>query len=361
MAMEGTARPELPGLDLKALRRWLDTEHPGFARGPLRGELIAGGRSNLTYTVTDGTGTWVLRRPPLGHVLATAHDMGREFRVISALAPTPVPVPHAHLLCTDAEVIGAPFYVMEHVAGQVLRGAAQTAVLGRERARALSVELMDVLAALHTVDPAAVGLGDFGRPAGYLDRQLVRWGKQLAASRSRDLPELDTLHQRLTADVPAMQRTGIVHGDFRLDNAVMQFDGGGDGAVGGGAAHVAAVLDWEMATLGDPLADLGLFLVYWDVNRRIMPDNPVAQGISDDAGFPSGMELVEHYATRSRLDLSPLPWYVAFGCFKLAVIAEGIHFRYLQGLTVGEGFDRMGDMVVPLARHGLSRLDLRPS
>jgi aminoglycoside phosphotransferase (APT) family kinase protein len=353
--MEGIERPDLPGLDLEALRRWLDAEHPGFAQGPLSGELIAGGRSNLTYTVTDGARTWVLRRPPLGHVLATAHDMGREFRVISALAPTPVPVPRTHLLCADTGVIGAPFYVMEHVAGQVLRGAGQTAGLGRERARALSVELMDVLAALPTVDPAAVGLGDFGRPEGYLDRQLVRWGKQLTASRSRELPELDRLQERLTGGVPTTRRTGIVHGDFRLDNAVVRMDGPG------GGAHVAAVLDWEMATLGDPLADLGLFLVYWDVNRRIMPDNPVARGISDEAGFPSGMELVEHYARRSGLDLSQLAWYVAFGCFKLAVIAEGIHYRFLQGLTVGEGFDRMGDMVAPLARHGLSRLDLRPS
>ncbi|GGO84432.1 phosphotransferase family protein [Wenjunlia tyrosinilytica] len=343
--MEGTAETALPGLDLAVLRDWLDTRHPGFAQGPLTGELIAGGRSNLTYTVTDGARRWVLRRPPLGHVLATAHDMAREYRVISALAPTPVPVPVTHLLCEDPEVLGAPFYVMQHVEGQVLRGAGQTARLGRERARELSGHLMDVLADLHTVDPAEVGLADFGRPQGYLNRQVVRWGKQLAASRSRDTPELDSLHKRLLDSVPATQRTGIVHGDFRLDNAVVGEDG-----------RIAAVLDWEMATLGDPLADLGLFLVYWDVIRELLPDNPVAQGISDKAGFPPGAELVEQYARRSGLDLEPLAWYVAFGCLKLAVIAEGIHFRYLQGLTVGEGFDQIGTMVAPLASRGLSGL-----
>lgn len=348
--MEGTADTGLPGLDLAALRRWLDAEHPGFAPGPLSGEVIAGGRSNLTYAVTDGTDRWVLRRPPLGHVLATAHDMGREFRVITALAPTSVPVPRTHLICEDPEVIGAPFYVMEHVEGEVLRRLKQTITLGPERAQELSAHLMDVLADLHSVDPAGVGLADFGRPEGYLQRQVVRWGKQLAASRSRETPELDALHDRLQGSVPVTQRDAIVHGDFRLDNAVM----GGDG-------RIAAVLDWEMATLGDPLADLGLFLVYWDVTRELLPDNPVTRGISDKAGFPPGAELVGQYARRTGLDIAPLPWYVAFGCFKLAVIAEGIHYRYLQGLTVGEGFDQVGMMVAPLAAHGLTRMDNRPS
>ncbi|GAB2624350.1 phosphotransferase family protein [Streptomyces capparidis] len=335
----------VPGLDPEALRAWLDAEHPGFARGPLTARVIAGGRSNLTYAVGDGTREWVLRRPPLGHVLATAHDMAREFRVITALAPTPVPVPRTHLLCEGPEVLGAPFYVMELVRGEVLRSAGQTARLGRERAAELSAHLMDVLARLHAVDPAEVGLADFGRPEGYLHRQLARWGKQLAASRSRDTPELDTLRERLGERVPATQRTAIVHGDYRLDNAVV----GGDG-------RIAAVLDWEMATLGDPLADLGLFLVYWDAMRELFPDNPVARGVTDEAGFPPGAELVERHARLTGLDATPLPWYVAFGCFKLAVIAEGIHFRYLRGLTVGEGFEHIGRMVAPLASHGLATL-----
>lgn len=335
----------LPGLDLAALRRWLDTEHPGFAPGPLSGAVIAGGRSNLTYTITNGSGRWVLRRPPLGHVLATAHDMSREYRVVSALAPTPVPVPGTHLLCGDPDVIGAPFYVMEQVEGEVLSSADQTLELGEERVRTLSARLMDVLADLHAVAPAEVGLEGFGRPGGYLRRQVVRWGGQLAASRSRETPGLDALHDRLHGSVPASRRDGIVHGDFRLDNAVVTADD-----------RIAAVLDWEMATLGDPLADLGLFLVYWDVTRELLPDNPVTGGISDRAGFPPGAELVERYARRTGLDMAPLPWYVALGCFKLGVIAEGIHYRYLQGLTVGEGFDRVGMMAAPLAARGLSGL-----
>lgn len=347
--MGDTAGGQLPGLNLCALRCWLDAEHPGFAAGPLSAELIAGGRSNLTYALTDGIGRWVLRRPPLGHVLATAHDMVREHRVVSALAPTAVPVPRALALCEDQGVIGAPFYLMEQVRGTVLRTLEQTLALGRERARELSGQLMGVLADLHSVDPAEVGLADFGRPDGYLKRQLVRWGRQLDASRSRGLPGLDELHSRLGDTVPETQRHTVVHGDYRLDNAIVDQE-----------ARIAAVLDWEMATLGDPLADLGLFLVYWDVTREVLPDNPIARGVSDRAGFPRGAEIVRPYAERTGLDLTPLPWYVAFGCFKLAVIAEGIHYRYTQGLTVGRGFGRIGDLVAPLAGHGLRVLTAAP-
>ncbi|KRV49887.1 acyl-CoA dehydrogenase [Wenjunlia vitaminophila] len=339
--MESPEAKGLPGLDLDALGTWLNTEHPGFLEGPLRGEVISGGRSNLTYAIGDGTHRWVLRRPPLGHVLATAHDMGREYRVISALAHTPVPVPTTHLLCQDPGVIGAPFYLMEHVPGQVLRNAGQTARLGRDRACGLAEHLVDVLAVLHGVDPHEVDLADFGRPDGYLHRQVVRWGKQLAASRSRETPDLDALREELLDRVPSSQRSGIVHGDYRLDNVVVGDDD-----------RINAVLDWEMATLGDPLADLGLFLVYWDVIRELVPDNPVAAGVSDAAGFPPGHRLVSRYARLTGLDLDPLPWYVSLGCFKLAVVAEGIHFRYLRGLTVGEGFERIGAMAAPLASRG---------
>jgi aminoglycoside phosphotransferase (APT) family kinase protein len=333
-----------PGLDIGRLRDYLDREHPGLRDGDLRAELISGGKSNLTYALRDDSHRWVLRRPPLGHVLRTAHDMGREHRVISALAPTAVPVPATVLLCADPEVIGAPFYVMEFVDGTIYRAAAQTATLGQERARTLSYTLVDVLADLHEVDPAAVGLGDFGHPAGYLERQVRRWKGQLDASRSRDLPGIDELHARLAKSAPAESGAGVVHGDYRLDNVVV--DAGG---------RVAAVLDWEMATLGDPLADLGLLLVYWDGLARI-GGNAVATSVNPAAGFPAGGELAARYAQRRGADLTRLPWYTAFGFFKLAVIAEGIHYRFTRGQTVGAGFEQIGEIVPPLVAYGHATL-----
>jgi len=334
----------LPGLDLVLLREYLDHGHPGLVAGPLHAELIAGGKSNLTYTLRDDRQRWVLRRPPLGHVLATAHDMSREYRVISALAGTPVPVPGVHLLCTDAEVIGAPFYLMDEVPGRVFRTAEDAADLGPARAHAVSDRLIDVLAELHDIDPAAVGLGDFGRPDGYLQRQVSRWFRQFESSRSRDIPGMDELQQRLGHGIPASQRTTIVHGDYRLDNTVVADDD-----------TIAAVLDWEMATLGDPLADLGLMKVYWEIANEL-PGNPVAQAVSPSTGFPGMDALAERYAARTGLDLTPLPWYTAFAAYKLAVIAEGIHFRYTQGKTVGEGFSHMGAIVPPLVGSALETL-----
>lgn len=195
-----------PGLDPVALRARLDRERPGLVSGPLEARLIEGGRSNLTYVVGDGTGRWVVRRPPLGHVLATAHDMGREYRVISGLHPTAVPVPEPLLLCEDDAVLGAPFYVMEYVEGTPYRTADQLAPLGPERTRAAVLGLVDTLVDLHAVDPEAVGLGDFGRPEGFLDRQLRRWGKQLDASRNRELAGIDELHAALGRALPASPR-----------------------------------------------------------------------------------------------------------------------------------------------------------
>ncbi len=195
-----------PGLDLDRLRELLERERPGLLGGPLSGRLIEGGRSNLTYTVTDGASTWVVRRPPLGHVLATAHDMKREHRVISALHPTSVPVPRPVLLWEDEEVLGAPFYVMEYVEGTPYRTAGQLAPLGPERTRKAVLNLVDTLVDLHAVDPAEVGLEDFGRPEGFLDRQLRRWGKQLDASRNRELAGIDELHAALGRELPVSPR-----------------------------------------------------------------------------------------------------------------------------------------------------------
>src|SRR5690606_20200049 len=227
------ASGELPGLDLEKLRDYLAREQPGLISGPLSGELIQGGRSNLTYRVTDGTKQLVVRRPPLGHVLATAHDMGREFRVMSALSGTPVPVPETIALCSDETVLGAPFYVMEHVPGTVYRTPELTGELSIDQRRQLSWQLIDVLAELHGTDPQQVGLADFGRPEGFLQRQIRRWSKQLAASRSRDIPGIEELAAELAERIPQTRRAAIVHGDYRLDNVLVGED-----------QNISAVLHW---------------------------------------------------------------------------------------------------------------------
>ncbi|MEU1023131.1 phosphotransferase family protein [Streptomyces sp. NPDC005904] len=331
-----------PGLDLDQLRAHLDRERPGLVGGPLTARLIEGGRSNLTYAVTDGTERWVVRRPPLGHVLATAHDMKREHRVIEALHPTEVPVPAPVLLCADESVIGAPFYVMEHVDGTPYRTAEELAPLGPERTRATVLGLLDTLVDLHAVDPEAVGLGDFGRPEGFLDRQLRRWGKQLDASRDRDLPGVDELHAALGRALPASPPATVVHGDYRLDNVLIGPDD-----------RIRAVLDWEMSTLGDPLTDLGLLVMY--SARLEVPDSPVST-TAGAPGHPDPAELIERYAARSGRDVSSISWYTAFAWFKLAVILEGIHYRYTLGRTVGAGFDRIGELVPVFIDHGLATL-----
>ncbi|MFB6629866.1 phosphotransferase family protein [Streptomyces sp. NPDC004288] len=331
-----------PGLDPERLRRHLDRERPGLVSGPLEARLIEGGRSNLTYAVTDGTGRWVVRRPPLGHVLATAHDMRREHRVISALHTTDVPVPETVLLCEDESVLGAPFYVMEFVDGTPYRSARQLAPLGPERTRAAVLGLVDTLVDLHAVDPEAVGLGDFGRPEGFLDRQLRRWGKQLAASRGRELPGIEELHAALGRALPASPPPTVVHGDYRLDNVLV-----------GGDDRIRAVLDWEMSTLGDPLTDLGLLVMY--STPLDLPNSPIST-TATAPGHPSAAELAERYAARSGRDTSALAWYTAFAWFKLAVILEGIHYRWTLGQTVGEGFDRIGELVPVFIEHGLTTL-----
>ncbi len=330
---------ELPGLDLDAFGAWFEKACPGEVTGPLTGELVAGGKSNLTYVVGDGHREWVVRRPPLGHVLATAHDMTREHRVITALRDTDVPVPRTYALCEDEDVIGAKFYVMERVHGTPYRTAAELAALGPERTEAISRRTVETLATLHRVDPAAVGLADFGRPEGFLERQVRRWKKQLDASRSRDLEGADELHDLLAANIPAEQAPAIVHGDYRLDNLLIDEHD-----------EIAAVLDWEMATLGDPLTDVALMLVYGDLARLT---DSVADA-SSAPGYLSGEEVVELYAERSGRDLSAMGFYLGLASFKLAVILEGIHFRYTQGQTVGEGFDSVGAAVEPLLAAGIN-------
>ena len=324
----------MKGLDLDRLR-----DHLGSSR-ELTGRMFAGGRSNLTYAITDGEQRWVLRRPPLGHVLPTAHDMTREHRVLEALSKAGFPAPRPVLLCTDTEVIGAPFYLMEHVDGTIYRDVAELKALGPDRMRTLALSLVDTLADLHALDPYAIGLGDFGRPEGFNARQVSRWKKQLDASRSREVPGIEELHARLAVDVPAGGPGTVVHGDYRLDNVLI-----------GETLQINAVLDWEMSTLGDPLSDVALMLIYAGLPLQV-GGSPLAV-----PGHPTIAELSARYAERSRRDVSDLHWYVGFAAFKLAVILEGVHYRYVQGQTVGEGFDTIGNLVGPLVMRGHEALE----
>ena len=334
---------DLPGVDLTALTAWLDAAVPGLRSGPLGGEVIAGGKSNLTYRISDGASTWALRRPPLAHVLPTAHDMVREFRVISALASTPVPVADAIALCADPEVLGAPFYLMSYVDGVVLDKPDVVGRLDNDGARAVCEQLVDTLVALHDVEPMNVGLADFGRPDGFLERQVKRWHAQWQASETEHRPGLQPVLDRLAETLPAQSAPAIVHGDYRLSNVMYRPDFSG----------IAAVVDWEMATLGDPLTDVGLLVVYQTLagtSDFVMPR------LTPGEGFMTAGELVARYAAASPRDTSQLAWYVGFGYFKLAVVAEGIHARFLQGKTVGSGFSHFGAAVPALLDAALAAL-----
>ena len=332
------------GVDLDRLQPFFVEHVEGASGAPLEATLIAGGRSNLTYSVTDGTSTWVLRRPPLGHVLPTAHDMAREYRVMSALAPTDVPVPRTLALCEDNAVNDAPFYVMELVDGVIYRDGAALARLSADDARRTSEALVDVLAAIHAVDYRSVGLGEFGRPDGFLERQVRRWGEQWERSKTRELPAVDELARRLRNALPESGPPTIVHGDYRLDNTMMAADDPG---------RIVAVLDWEMSTLGDPLTDLGLFLLYWgQADAQVIA---TGAGIDPAKGFLSREQVIDRYAAATGTPLDSLDWYEAFAAYKLAIIVAGIHARYLMGKTLGDGFDTMGEMVNRLAVSALER------
>jgi aminoglycoside phosphotransferase (APT) family kinase protein len=316
------------GINVEQVTRWL-VENTPPVEPPLTFDLIAGGRSNLTYGVTDAAGRkLVLRRPPISHVLATAHDMSREHRIISALASSDVPVPSALGLCTDDSVNERPFYVMDYVEGHILRTAAEVeAALDDKAQRVAGEDLVDVLVRLHEVDVDAVGLGELGRKDGYLHRQLKRWYGQFQKSQEqekesgvfRPAPIVDEVHALLVEAAPEQQGVAIVHGDYRLDNTVIGDDG-----------KVQAVLDWELCTLGDPLADVGILLAYW-TDRNESGGVPGMGAATTAPGFPQRAELAERYAARSALDLSVLPYYVAFAYWKLACIVEGVYVRYASG------------------------------
>lgn len=316
--------------------RWLDVS----------AQLISGGKSNLTFEITSPAGVLILRRPPTGVLLPRAHDMGREVRIQRALAPTAVPVARI-VLADEGELLGVSAYVMERVDGHIIRGEMPPGYASSpaER-RALAYALVDTLADLHSVDQSAIGLGDFGRPTGFLERQIKRWSGQWEMSADRQVDEVDELGRRLQAALPPVSESTIVHGDFRLDNCVVDLAEPG---------KMAAVLDWELATLGDPLSDLGTLLCFW---RKPGEPHPVlTPGVSHLPGFPSRDDLKMRYQERTGRDLSNIKYYEAFGQFKFAIIAQGIAARVAAGAMSGQEFGDLRAEVREAAEMGLRVLD----
>jgi aminoglycoside phosphotransferase (APT) family kinase protein len=341
----------LDGLDLSALDGYLRSA--GIGRdGDLTAQLISGGRSNLTFLVADDSSKWVLRRPPLHGLTPSAHDMAREYKVVAALADTAVPVARAVALCNDESVLGAPFQMVEYVAGQVIRSRADLEALeaqGDERIIEGCVDaLIKVLADLHAVDPSAVGLGDFGKPSGYLERQVRRWGSQWELvhlpddDRDADVAQL---HAALQDAIPQQSRTSIVHGDYRIDNTILDADD---------PSQVRAVVDWELSTLGDPLSDAALMCVYRDPSLDLIIN---AHAAWTSPQLPVADELAHRYSVVSGQPLAHWNFYMALAYFKLAIIAAGIDFRRrMSGSSDPDASDRVGETVAPLIARGLTEL-----
>lgn len=342
------------GIRQEAVTEWFVASVAGV-EPPMRFELVAGGRSNLTFRVDDSAGhSFALRRPPVSHVLPTAHDMAREHRILRALFPTAVPVPRPLGLCDDPEVTGAPFYVMRFVEGLVLRDAATAEADMTDLAarRAAGEQLADILATLHRVDVDDVGLGDLARREGYIERQLRRWSSQFAQTSAAGVTvpgAVEGVGESLAARIPPQRETTIVHGDFRLDNAIVAPSG-----------EVQAILDWELCTLGDPLADLGTFLDYWslptDGGDPILGRTPA----SALDGFPSAEQLVDRYARASGRDVSDVAFFMAFGYWRLACILQGVYARYQGGAAAGDpqSVDEFPATVSRLARLAATTLGL---
>lgn len=338
------------GIDHDRVTEWM-TATVADAKAPFTFELIAGGRSNLTYRVTDDAGnSFALRRPPVSHVLPTAHDMKREYTVISALGGTDVPVPLTFGLCTDETVNGASFYVMSFVEGHIVRDERAASELTEASRSQAGDSLVDTLARLHAVDVDAVGLGGFARRDGYIARQLKRWHGQFTQSTVDGLPGpavIDRVHELLADRIPEQQGVAIVHGDYRLDNTVLDDRG-----------TVRAILDWEICTLGDPLADLGLLLVYWaepeDGDQALVGVAPTVL-----PGFARRADLLARYAEASGLDVSQISYYRAFGYWKLACILQGVHVRYAGGAAAGDrsGVDQFAAHVGRLGERALAEVE----
>jgi aminoglycoside phosphotransferase (APT) family kinase protein len=337
---------QVPGINYDHVRRFFAEHVPG-GDADLSFTLISGGRSNLTYLVRAAGNEWVLRRPPLGHVLPTAHDMAREFRVLSALARTDVPVARPIALCEDPAVNEMPFYVMEYRPGVVLAGEIPAGYAESEEDRRRICEaLVDTLVQLHAVDYRGVGLEGFGRPEGYLERQVRRWSQQWERSKTSELPEIDELSRRLRSSLPHSPPPAIVHGDYRLGNIALDpNDPGG----------VVAIFDWEMATLGDPLSDLGYTLIYWaEAGDTAYGEIGAVSLFTAQPGFFKRADIIQAYATRSGRDVGAIEFYQVLALYKLAVISEGIYARFLQGKTLGDGFSGLQRAAGGLARRALA-------
>lgn len=341
-----TPPKSLEGLDLDALDRHLRSADIPRS-GELRGEFISGGRSNLTFLVYDDASKWVLRRPPLHGLTPSAHDMAREYRVVAALADTPVPVARAVTMRNDDSVLGAPFQMVEYVEGRVVRHTKQLEALGDESTINACVDaLIKVLADLHSVDPEAVGLGDFGKPTGYLERQVRRWGGQWDLVRTEDDPsdaDVKRLHSALAEAIPSQSRSAIVHGDYRIDNTMLD---------GHDATKVLAVLDWEMSTLGDPISDAALMCVY----RHPMFNLVHADAAWSSPLIPSADELAQRYSVAAGVAMDHWEFYMALAYFKLAIISAGIAYRGREGGGVADDTDQVAEAVGPLISAGLETL-----
>ncbi len=315
------------GINEENVTAWIAERVPDLAP-PLTFALIAGGRSNLTFRCEDATGNaYVLRRPPLGHVLESAHDMSREHRIVAAMADSSVPVPRCLGLCEEASVNGASFYVMSFVEGLVPHDSIIGRDVPEDERDGIGLDVIRILCELHTVDPDSVGLGDLGRREAYLARQLKRWTRQWEASRTHDIPAMEEAGRILAERMPEQVGSAIVHGDYRLGNFI----------VAGG--RVAAVLDWELCTLGDPLADLGYLLNNWmSIDEVIEPGEgdiaPTAVG-----GYPTRETLCDIYTDRTGRDLTHIEYYRAFSHWRLAAIGQGVYKRYLEG-AMGDSEDK---------------------
>lgn len=333
----------LPGMDIDALARFL-REQGVEVRGDLRVELISGGRSNLTYVAADDVSRWVVRRPPVAGLTPSAHDMAREFTVTAALAESAVPVAKTIAFDATGSTLGAPMTVVEFVDGTVIRDQDDLAALGDDQVSATVDELVRVLARLHAVDPAAVGLAEFGRPHGFVARQVKLWASQWDRVKTRDLPDVATLHAALTEAVPRESAASIVHGDFRIDNTILDT---------ADPSRVRAVVDWELSTLGDPLTDVALMCVYRSPVFDLVLGSRAAW-TSDR--MPSADALAQTYATAAGRDLGDWGFYLALANFKLGVIGEGITHRARQGSDAGAAAERAAEATPEFMAAGLRAL-----
>ena len=322
-------------IDEAALGAWLEANVEGFS-GPFRLGKFAWGQSNPTYRVAAESADYVLRRKPFGQLLPSAHAVDREYRLIAALHPQGFPVARPYALCTDPTVIGAIFYVMELVGGRAYTNGALPKFACGQR-RAMYEQLVDTLADLHKIDPVAAGLGDFGKPGNYFERQVARWTRQYRDSQTDDLPEMERLIEYLQNSLPEQSRVAIVHGDYRIDNVLYRDD-----------ATLAAVLDWELATLGDPLADFSYLAMQW-----VMPADGGAGLAGLDLltlGIPSLDEIVHRYSERSGVPVAAqLDWYFAYNLFRLAGIVQGIKKRVIDGTASSAKAAEMAARVPMLA------------